>query len=100
MGNIPDDFGGNRAFFNDVNQVGLSTMVGDLAAMNLQLIHSLANDAIPNANALHIDALVAQNRQILAASDICKAREAATRELKPITRLPDDPWGNITKTEV
>ena len=95
MGDIPADHGGARVFFDDVEQVGLSTMVGDLAAMNLRLLHLLADAAIPNANANHIDALRVQNRQILAASDICKAREAATRELKPVTRLPDAPWGNV-----
>ena len=88
MGDIPADRGGNRVFFNDVNQVGVSTMIGDLAAMNLHLVHCLADAAIPNANAAHIDALIAHNQRILDASDICKAREAATRELKPVTRLP------------
>ena len=94
MGDIPPDRRGNRVFFNDVNQVGISTMIGDLAAMNLRVIHCLAADAVPNANRPHIDALVAHNRRILDASDVCKAREAATRELKPVTRLPALPWGN------
>ena len=97
MGDIPADRGGNRVFFNDVNQVGISTMIGDLAAMNLRVFHCLADAAIPNANQAHIDALIAHNQMILDASDVCKAREAATRELKPVTRLPAAPWGNVNQ---
>ena len=92
---IPPEHGGARVFFDDPEQAGLSTMVGDMAAMNLRLLHLMDEAAVPAANRGAVDAIRVHARQVLAASDICKAREAATRELKPVTRLPDAPWGNV-----
>ena len=94
MADIPPEHGGARVFFNDPDQAGLSTMVGDMAAMNLRLIHLLADDAVPNANRVHLDAIRVHSRQVLAASDVCKLREQATRELRPVTRVPVPQWGN------
>ena len=93
MAAIPPDHGGARVFFDNIEQAGLSTMVGDMAAMNLRLLHVLADDAVPAADRVHLDAIRVHSRQVLAASDICKQREQATRELKPITRVPAAAWG-------
>ena len=91
---IPPEHGGARVFFNDPEQAGLSTMVGDMAAMNLRLLHLMDEAAVPVANRGAVDALRVHARQILAASDICKQREQDTRELRPITRVPVPAWGN------
>ena len=64
MGDIPADRGGTRVLFDDVNQVGISTMIGDLAAMNLRTFHCLAAGAVPDANRAHIDALIAHNHKV------------------------------------
>ena len=88
MAAIPPEHGGARVSFDNVEQAGLSTMVGDMAAMNLRLLHLLADDAIPNADRVHLDAIRVHSRQVLAASNICKQREQAICELRPITRVP------------
>ena len=90
---IPDVHGGNRVFFNDVEQAGLSTMVGDMAAMNLRLFHLLADDTVPAAQRPHLEDMRIHSRRILDASNLCKTREQATRELRPITRVPVPAWG-------
>ena len=41
--------GGDRVFFIDPDLAGLSTMIGDMAAMNLQLLQVFADDAVPDA---------------------------------------------------
>ena len=56
---IPDDMGGRHVFLADPQQAGLSTMVGDMAALNLQLIHLLAADAVPDANRAAVDQIAA-----------------------------------------
>ena len=94
MAAIPPDHGGARVFFDDPEQAGLSTMVGDMAAMNLRLLHLMDEAAVPVANRGAVDAIRVHARQILAASDICKQREQDTRELRPITRVPVPAWGN------
>ena len=90
---IPDDFGGDRQFLADPEATGLSTIVGDMAALNLQLIHALG-DAVPADNRPLVVNIAARTRQLLAASNASQAREQATRELRPITRIPDAPYGD------
>ena len=90
---IPAAQGGARVFFDDVEQAGLSTMVGDLAAMNLRLLHLLDADTVPAAQRVHLDVMRDHSRQILTASDICKQREQSAHELRPITRVPVPQWG-------
>ena len=90
---IPDDFGGDRQFLVDPEATGLSTVVGDMAALNLQLIHALG-DAVPADNRPLVANIAARTRQLLAASNASQGREQATRELRPITRIPDDPYGD------
>ena len=92
MANPPPNMGGARQFIADPETTCLSTMVGDMAALNLQLIHALGN-AVPDAGRAVVANIAAQTRQILAASEISQAREQATRELRPITRVPAAAWG-------
>ncbi len=93
----PAAFGGGHAFIADPNAVGMSDMVADLAAMNLQMLHTMrlgtpAGDAgEPTRTA--IDGLAERTRQVLAASRATHGRERATRELQPISRVPAVQWG-------
>ena len=90
---IPPEHGGARVFFADPEQTGLSTMVGDMAAMNLRILHLMDDNAVPPANRAAIDVIRVHARRVLAASDICKQREQDTRELRPVTRVPVPQWG-------
>ena len=93
MAGIPPNFGGNRQFLADPNATGLSTIVGDMAAMQLQLIHAL-DEVIPDGARAAVNNIAAHARQALAASNVSQAREQATRELRPLTRLPAAEWGD------
>ena len=92
MANPPPDMGGGRQFIADPNASGISTVVGDMAALNLQLIHAL-QEVIPDGARALVNNIAAQTRQALAASNASHAREQATRELRPITRVPAAPFG-------
>ena len=94
---VPDDFGGNRQFLDDPENTGLSTVVGDMAALSLQLIHALGA-SVPDAGKPIVARIAAQQRQLLAASNASQAREQATRELRPITRIPARDYGNVANT--
>jgi hypothetical protein len=96
----PPHFGGDRQFMADPQATGLSTMVGDMAAINLQLMHMMRHRFDDDAERAAIDALAVGTRDILAASNTSHAREASTRELRPITRVPDDEWGNAVNIAV
>ena len=83
----------------DPDQVGLSQMVADMAAMNLQLMHTLevaipAGDPGDVARA-QIARLAGRTRNILAASQATHGRERATRELQPLNRVPAAEWGAV-----
>jgi hypothetical protein len=92
MAGIPPNFGGNRQFLADPNATGISTIVGDMAAMQLQLIHAL-DEVIPAGARAAINNIADHARQALAASNVSQAREQATRELRPLTRFPVNAWG-------
>jgi hypothetical protein len=92
MANPPPNFGGDRQFAEDPETAGISTVVGDLAALNLQLIHALT-DVIPDGARALVNEIANRNRQAIAASNASHGREQATRELRPITRVPDAPFG-------
>ena len=92
--NVPNNMGGDRQFLADPEAASLSTVVGDMAALQLQLVHAL-DAIIPAGNARNImDAMTLRARQLLAASNVSQQREKSTRELTPITRLPAVPYGN------
>ena len=89
----PPNFGGNRVFANDPQNVGMPTTLGDLTAIILQNLH-IQRTAAPNAAAQAvIDAQAAQLRVVLAASNASQARETNIRELQPVTRVPANPYG-------
>ena len=87
------DWGGNRQFLANPNETGISTIVGDMAAMQLQLIHALDAVIPPGARAA-VNNIAEHARLALAASNVSQAREQATRELRPLTRLPAAEFGN------
>ena len=71
--NVPDNMGGNRQFLADPDNASLATVVGDMAAMNLQLLHAL-DGIIPGGAGgnprLITNALTLRARQLLAASNV------------------------------
>lgn len=85
--------GADRQFIADPGNASGATQMGDLAAINLQMLH-LLNTVLPDGpNKAMVVQATARTNQILEASKISQARESATRELRPLTRLPDAPWG-------
>ncbi len=84
-------------FIDDPDNTGLSTMVADMAAMNLQFIQMLRATAPPggdgDAARAAFDGLAAQAVRVLDASQVTNTRERNTRELQPVTRVPAGPWG-------
>ena len=94
---IPPEFGGEHHFLDDPDQVGMSQMLADMAAMSLQLMHTVrvqapAGDAGEPVRA-QIDRMAARTRTVLEASRTTHGRERATRELQPISRVPAVAWG-------
>jgi hypothetical protein len=70
-------------------------MMGDLTAVNLRMLHTMRGFAADDAGRAEIDAVADQARAVLAASVASQAREAAIRELQPVTRVPAAPYGAI-----
>jgi hypothetical protein len=89
----PADFGGDRVFIDDPESKGISTALGDVAAAVLQMSHYLSHYA-HNDDKPRIANLANAMRTALATSDASYAREASTRELQPVTRVPAVPFGN------
>jgi len=88
----PPNMGGDRVFLGDPQNSGMSTVVGDMAAGTLQLIHALEG-IIPDAQRALVGRIADRTRQALAASNASQAREQATRELQPVTRVPAAAFG-------
>jgi hypothetical protein len=87
------DFGGDRVFANDPQNVGLPTAMGDLSALFLQNLHLQRAAAADDAGRAAIDAQADAVRRVLAASNASQARETNIRELQPVTRVPAEPYG-------
>ena len=92
-----DDYeaGNNRHLIENVNEANLQAIVGDMAALNLQMLGIARANAPDDAARANVDRIAAQTRRVLDASNASQAREKATRELQPITRLPPEtePFG-------
>lgn len=88
----PDDFGGGREFLDDPDQASQAKVVGDLAALNLQLIHLMRRNVHADDAGL-VDGIAEQTRLLVAASDRSQIREQNTRELQPVTQVPAAAWG-------
>ena len=65
---IPAEFGGGRQLIADPDASGVTTITGDLAALNLQLIYVLVA-IIPEKARPLIDQIAAGTRFALASSD-------------------------------
>jgi hypothetical protein len=91
-GRPPADFGGARNFIPDPNTSGSSSAIGDMAALNLQMLH-LFRAMVPDGSEGLADAIAERARVVMAASDVGQSREQSTRELQPITRVPNVAWG-------
>ena len=85
--------GADRQFIADPENTSVSTMVGDLATLNLQILHALQAAVPDGAMTALAGQIAARSQQILDASKVSQSREAATRELRPLTRVPVAPWG-------
>ena len=89
----PPNMGGNREFLADPQQACLSTMMGDMAAMNLQVLHVLGADVVGPGRVI-LDRMAATARQVLEASTASRGREQSTREMRPISVVPVPQWGD------
>ena len=89
----PPEWGGNREFLNDPQMACLSTMMGDMAAMNLQCLHVLGADVVGPGRVI-LDRMAATARQVLEASTASRGREQSTREMRPISVVPVPQWGD------
>lgn len=87
-----NNFGGAHNFLPDAQGAGLSDIVRDLAALNLQTLHFLRANVDP-ADVARVEAIADQVRTTLAAGEATQNREQATRVLQPITRIPAVQWG-------
>jgi hypothetical protein len=95
----PANFGGERNFIADPQNAGVSEATGDLTALSLQLIHALTEgNVIPDAQRPLVLTIAGRFRQVLAASEASQAREKSTREMRPVTQIPDVQYGAIVNT--
>jgi len=91
---FPDDLGGDRTLLRDASRADVPTVVGDLAAINLQLIHALTTAGVVNDAARpYFESITRKVRQTVTNVDATKVRETNTRVLKPLTRVPADNAG-------
>jgi hypothetical protein len=93
MAHPPPGFGHDRVFAADPMNAGLPTVLGDLTALNLQMLSLMRDEAADDAARTRIDAVAAQTRMVLAATNASQARESAIRELQPVTRVPVVAYG-------
>jgi hypothetical protein len=92
MAGIPANFGGDREFLDDPNRAGSAAALGDMAAINLQLLHILGNQ-IGDGFAAERDRLAGVLRTTLNAANAHRARENSTRELQPMNTIPPGDYG-------
>ena len=85
--------GADHAFVEDIENASFSTMMADMATLNLQILHAMGN-GIPEGNRAFAAEIGARSQRILDASKVSQSREASTRELRPLTKVPAVPWGN------
>ena len=99
MAGIPPEWGGGHVFIDNPDDSTMSTMLADMAAMNLQMLHTMqagapAGDA-GAAQRAAADRMAGMARNVLQASRVSNRRERATREMQPVTRIPAAAWGNV-----
>ena len=81
---IPNNYGGDRAFLEDPEQAGAAAALGDVAALQLQMIH-LLRAQLGNQEA---DRMAKHLRNSMTVADAHKTRENSTRELQPMNTIP------------
>ena len=90
---VPADFAGAREFMADPNQAGTAKAMGDSLAIHLQLMHYLQPTLLANGCApADFNRLATRARNALTAANAFDDRESATRQLRPMSRVPGD-WG-------
>ncbi len=94
MAAIPPNFGGDHEFLEDPLDTGTGAAIGDLAALNLQMLHILQPILGPGLEAERVR-LAEGYRNALAAAEAFNARENSTRELQPMSRIPNANYGNV-----
>ena len=86
---FPRGMGGDRPLLRQAERADVPTVVGDLAEINLQLIHALTLTGVVNeASRPFIDAVTRNLAQTVNNVNATKTRETNTRVLKPLTRVP------------
>jgi len=92
MAGIPAEFGGDRNLIAEPDNAGTATAIGDLAALNLRLLHVLTPTLQAAGLIAERDALAVGLRNALATANASQSRESSTRELRPMSRIPGA-WG-------
>ena len=92
MAAIPNEFAGDRVIGANPEEVGAAATVGDVAALGLQLLHTLGGH-IGDGFIADRDRLAERFRLTLRAADAQKARENSTRELQPMNAIPAGDYG-------
>ena len=82
-------WGVGRALAPDPEQAPIAQQLGDMAALNLQLLQIVNDLAAANpAQQAAVQAIADNVNAIQTAANSARAREQATRELIPLTRIP------------
>jgi len=92
MAGIPADWAGGREFLADPARAGTAHALGDMAAINLQLLH-LLGPVMGDGLAGERDRLAGALRNALTAAEAFKVRENSTRELQPMNTIPVADYG-------
>jgi hypothetical protein len=93
MAAIPANFGGDREFLPDPDRAGTAAALGDMAAINLQLLHVLQPVFAADGLEAERTRLAGILRNTLQAADAFKARENSTREVRPMNNIPAVDFG-------
>lgn len=94
IGPIPAAFAGDHVFIDDPENAGTAAAFGDMVALNLQLLH-LLQPAFGAANEAERQRLAANLRNALDAARAFKDRESNTRQLQPMTPIPEADYGAV-----
>jgi len=84
---VPPNMGGGRQFIADPQNAGIPNVSVDNSALILRMLH-LFRAQIPAGSEAEAALLAEAARTALAAGEASSAREQATRELRPMTRVP------------
>lgn len=97
---FPANLGGDRQILADPVSAGVPTALGDTNALLLRMLHIMTMDPAAAERGAAIQAVADSARQVLAAADASRTREQDTRELRPVTAVPAEPYGVNTNIGV